>query len=120
MPSFVFTTSSRLMAGDYPPQARLIPAHRWPWVGTARWIAGTWGLTKGQLRSELIHRPVHTLRRKGHWINEIEGVGQQGRYFDTKSAAVEAGRDLAQVERTDHLIHDDQGAIGERNSYGPT
>jgi hypothetical protein len=64
-------------------------------------------------------RSVHTLRKKSHWINEIEGVGQQGRYFDTKAAAVETGRELARIERTDHLIHDDDGAISERSSYGP-
>jgi len=71
------------------------------------------------LGEELIsHRSVHTLRKKGHWINEIEGVGQQGRYFDTKSAAVETGRELARIERADHLIHDDDGTVSERTSYG--
>jgi hypothetical protein len=37
---------------------------------------------------------------------------------DTKAAAVAAGRDEARRRRTEHVIHNEDGTIGERNSYG--
>ena len=38
--------------------------------------------------------------------------------FPTKAEAQAAGRRTAQREKTEHLIHNKDGEIGSRNSYG--
>lgn len=37
----------------------------------------------------------------------------------TKEDAVSYGRWLAQLEQTEHIIHNPDGTINARNSYGP-
>jgi hypothetical protein len=41
-----------------------------------------------------------------------------GGLHDTKDEAVKAGRELARNRKTEHVIHNVDGKIGERNSYG--
>jgi hypothetical protein len=60
---------------------------------------------------------VHTVHRDGAWLNEIEG-GQVLPRHRTKDEAVAAGRDRAQRDRTEHVVHNMDGTIGYRNSYG--
>ena len=62
---------------------------------------------------------VHTFHKDGTWINEIEGGEEAlpGSYA-TKHVAVAAGRDEAILRKTEHVIHNEDGSIGERNSYG--
>lgn len=38
--------------------------------------------------------------------------------FDMKQQAQQAGRDAARRDPVEHLIHNRDGRIGERNSYG--
>jgi len=57
-----------------------------------------------------------TLHRQGIWFNEIEGQEPFSSHR-TKAEAVMAGRAQAKAMRTEHLIHDLDGTIGERNSY---
>jgi hypothetical protein len=61
-------------------------------------------------------RFVHTLNRGDRWINEAGG--RVSGVYATKEEAVNAGRALAQRERTEHVIHSHDGTITERNSYG--
>ena len=62
---------------------------------------------------------VHTVYREGEWVNETEGhEGTLPGAHRTKDAAVAAGRAAAISRRTEHVIHNQDGAIGERNSYG--
>ncbi len=62
---------------------------------------------------------VHTVHVDGRWTNTIEGTeGATHAGFETKAAAVEAGRGEARRRRTEHVIHDEDGSISERNSYG--
>jgi hypothetical protein len=62
---------------------------------------------------------VHTVHRDGRWVNEIEGqAGTVGEPFDRKADAVAAGRDVAQDLGVEHMIHNLDGQIHERNSYG--
>jgi hypothetical protein len=62
---------------------------------------------------------VHTVYREGKWMNEIEGgEGTLPVAHETKEAAVAAGREAAISRRTEHVIHNQDGTIGERNSYG--
>lgn len=61
---------------------------------------------------------VHTVHRDGKWFNEAEGNARASSSHETKAEAVERGRDLARNSRSEHLIHNLDGTIGERNSYG--
>ena len=62
---------------------------------------------------------VHTVHANGHWTNTIEGDDQTNHEaFDTKAEAVEAGRGEARRRQTEHVIHNEDGSIAERNSYG--
>jgi hypothetical protein len=61
---------------------------------------------------------VHTVHKDGTWINTIEGVDGPSESFNTREQAVSAGREIAAASRVEHLIHREDGVIGERNSYG--
>jgi hypothetical protein len=60
---------------------------------------------------------VHTVYKDGEWVNEIEGGDEVSRHA-TKDEAVERGRELARQGQTEHVIHNQDGTIAERNSYG--
>jgi hypothetical protein len=60
---------------------------------------------------------VHTVYKDGEWVNEIEGGDEVSRHA-TKDEAVERGRELARQRQTEHVIHNQDGTIAERNSYG--
>jgi hypothetical protein len=64
---------------------------------------------------------VHTVYRDGNWVNEVEGAADDRALpgnHDTKETAVAAGRAAAISRQTEHVIHNQDGTIGERNSYG--
>jgi Uncharacterized protein conserved in bacteria (DUF2188) len=61
---------------------------------------------------------VHTVYKNGQWVNELEGGPEFGGAHSTKEAAVSAGRERAQAAKTEHVIHNEDGTIGGRNSYG--
>jgi len=62
---------------------------------------------------------VHTVYADGSWKNSVEGDERAllGSYA-TKQEAVAVGRGEARRRRTEHVIHEQDGTIGERNSYG--
>lgn len=62
--------------------------------------------------------PVHTVPHGDGWANRREGSDKVSKTFDTKRQAQAAGRDTAQREQTEHVIHKQDGTIGEKNSYG--
>jgi hypothetical protein len=62
---------------------------------------------------------VHTVHRDGNWVNEIEGdEGALLASHPTKHVAAVAGRDEAIRRKTDHVIHNEDDSLDERNSYG--
>jgi uncharacterized protein DUF2188 len=61
---------------------------------------------------------VHTVYKNGEWINELEEGDAFGGAHATKEQAVEAGRARAQQDNTEHVIHNQDGVISERNSHG--
>jgi hypothetical protein len=61
---------------------------------------------------------VHTVHKDGSWINEIEGGEGASSSHATKLVAVAAGREEAMRRKTEHVIHNEDGSISERNSYG--
>jgi len=61
---------------------------------------------------------IHTVYKSGEWINEVVGGDSFGGAHATKEEAVAAGRDRAKQDKTEHVIHNQDGGISERNSYG--
>jgi len=61
---------------------------------------------------------IHTVYKDGQWINEVEEGSAFGGAHSTKEEAVAAGRARAQQDSTEHVIHNQDGTIGERSSYG--
>jgi uncharacterized protein DUF2188 len=61
---------------------------------------------------------IHTVHKDGHWLNEVEGGAEIGGVHATKEEAISVGRARAQQDETEHVIHKEDGTIGERNSYG--
>ena len=61
---------------------------------------------------------VHTVHRDGRWFNEVEGGSRASNSADTKAEAQAKGRDMARRRKVEHLIHDKDGRIVTRNSYG--
>lgn len=61
---------------------------------------------------------IHTVWKSEEWINEVEEGPEFGGSHATKEEAVAAGRRRAQADKTEHMIHNQDGTISERNSYG--
>jgi len=61
---------------------------------------------------------VHTVYKRDAWLNEIEDGDELGGTYATKEVAASAGREEAISRETEHVIHNEDGTIGERNSYG--
>ena len=47
-----------------------------------------------------------------------EGASRVSKTYGTKAEAQADGRRMAQADKVEHLIHNEDGAIGSRNSYG--
>ena len=63
---------------------------------------------------------IHTKPHGDGWANEREGASRVSETFKTKQEAQEAGRAQARREKVEHFIHNKDGTIGERNTYGPS
>jgi hypothetical protein len=61
---------------------------------------------------------IETYWEAGEWKNHRQGDDGPFAVAKTKEAAVEVGRDTARGEKTEHIIKNQDGRIGERNSYG--
>ena len=61
---------------------------------------------------------VHTVPHEDGWANRRDDAARVSKVFPTKEAAQRAGRDTAKREGVEHLIHNKDGQISERNSYG--
>ena len=61
---------------------------------------------------------IHTVYKGEQWINEVEEGAEIEGVHARKEEAVQAGRARAQQDKTEHVIHNQDGTISERNSYG--
>jgi hypothetical protein len=63
-------------------------------------------------------KPIHTVHRKDQWVNVREGSDRALSKAPTKAEAQAAGRDRAMKDKVEHVIHNKDGKIGQKNSYG--
>lgn len=63
---------------------------------------------------------VHTTYNKSeqNWRNISEGASKPSKVFETKAEAQAAGREIAVNRGVEHLVHNQDGRIAQRNSYG--
>jgi hypothetical protein len=60
---------------------------------------------------------VHTIKHGDGWGNKVEGNQRVSNTASTKAEAEAAGRKMAIERGSEHLIHRQDGTIGERNTY---
>ena len=63
-------------------------------------------------------KQVHTVPRPGGWGNKSAGASRVSKVYSTKAAAQAAGRKTAINQKAEHVIHNMNGKISSRNSYG--
>lgn len=62
---------------------------------------------------------IHTVPSKENsWVNVIAGSKKIKSKSKTKKSAETIGRKIAKQAKTEHFIHNKDGKIGEKNSYG--
>ena len=61
---------------------------------------------------------IHTVHGDGQWLNRVEGSERASSAHRTKEEAVARGRQLAIDAKTEHVVHNLDGTIAYRNSYG--
>jgi Uncharacterized protein conserved in bacteria (DUF2188) len=61
---------------------------------------------------------IHTVPAGERWENKRAGEDTVLSQQDTKDEATAAGREQAMRDKAEHIIHKQDGTIGERNSYG--
>jgi hypothetical protein len=61
---------------------------------------------------------VSTIPHGDGWANKREGAKRVAKVFATKDEAQAAGRGTAIRDKVEHLIHNKDGQVAERNSYG--
>lgn len=66
----------------------------------------------------MAHKQIHTVPRPGGWGNKSAGASRVAKVYPTKTAAQAAGRQTAINQKAEHIIHNLDGKIGQRNSYG--
>ena len=64
------------------------------------------------------NKQIHTVPRPGGWGNKSSGASRVAKAYTTKAEAQAAGRKTAISQKAEHIIHNKNGQIGIRNSYG--
>lgn len=60
---------------------------------------------------------IHTVKRNDRWVNEVEGGKRASNSAATKAEAQALGREMAIDRGVEHIVHKQNGQIGERNTY---
>lgn len=63
-------------------------------------------------------KPVHVTPREDGWAVMREGNQRASSVHSTQKEAEKAGREAARKDQTEFLLHNRQGQIRERDSYG--
>ena len=81
------------------------------WNSDQNWLAARNGRTP-------MPKQVHIVPRDDGWAVRREGAKRDSSHHDTQNEAFNAGRNTAQREKAEVLIHRPDGTIRDRNSYG--
>jgi hypothetical protein len=60
----------------------------------------------------------HVVRREDAWAVRGEGNSRDTSHHRTQPQAIDAARDIARNQRSEVVIHDRQGRMRDRDSYG--
>lgn len=60
---------------------------------------------------------VHTVKHGDGWANKVEGGQRVSNTASTKAEAQAKGREMAIERGVEHVVHNQDGKIGERNTY---
>jgi len=63
-------------------------------------------------------RNIHVVPRNGRWAVVKENAERDSSHHNTQADAIEAGRQTAQRENVELLIHGRDGRIRDRDSFG--
>jgi hypothetical protein len=66
----------------------------------------------------MAQKQIHTVKRPNGWGNIKAGASKVAKVYPTKAEAQAAGRQTAIKQKAEHVIHNMNGKIGSRNSYG--
>lgn len=61
---------------------------------------------------------LHVVHSQGEWKVRREGSMRASKVFDSKAKAVDYGRRVGRSERLELYIHNMDGRIADRQSYG--
>jgi hypothetical protein len=61
---------------------------------------------------------IHVVHKDNSWVVEEEGRKEAMSAHNTKEEAINAGRNVAKQNMVELIIHNMDGRISERNSYG--
>lgn len=61
---------------------------------------------------------IHTVHRLGGWGNLKAGATKVPKIYPTRAEAQAAGRKTAINQHAEHVVHNLNGQIGSKNSYG--
>lgn len=80
-----------------------------------QWVS----LSERQRECAVAQGDIETYYEDGVWKNKREGTDRAfGAGYGTKDEAAAAGRDAAQADKVEHVIKNQDGQIGSKNSYG--
>lgn len=60
---------------------------------------------------------IHTVRHGDGWANRAEGNSRVSNLSATKAETQAKGRDMAIERGVEHVVHNADGRIGQRNTY---
>lgn len=60
---------------------------------------------------------IHTVKHDDGWANRPEGNERVSNVAPTKTEAQATGREMAIERGVEHVVHNADGKIGERNTY---
>jgi hypothetical protein len=60
---------------------------------------------------------IHTIKQGDRWVNKAEGNKRASSSAPTKAEAQADGRRMAIKRGVEHIVHKENGQIGERNTY---
>ena len=63
-------------------------------------------------------KDVHVVPRGNGWAVEKNGSTRASKVTETQREAISAGKKIAEREKSELVIHGENGRIREKNSYG--